>query len=97
MTFTIGATTVTTTASTVFSGGTCSDLAVGVKVDVKGTTTSSSSGVSSSPSSMTATQVSIEQPETQTRDVKGTLSAAPSGVCPAVTFTVGSDTVTTTA
>ena len=95
VTFTIGATTVTTTASTVFRGGTCSDVAVGVKVDVKGTTTSSSSGVSSSPSSMTATQVSIEQPETETRDVKGTLAAAPSGTCPTVTFTVGSSTVTT--
>ncbi len=50
-----------------------------------------------SGSTLTATKVSIEQPETQETEVKGTLAAAPTGTCPAVTFTVGSSTVTTSA
>ncbi|MDE3155120.1 MAG: hypothetical protein KGN76_08450 [Acidobacteriota bacterium] len=98
VTFTVGSDTVTTTASTVFKGGTCADLAAGVKVDVKGTTSSgSTSSVTTSGTTITATQVSMDLPQPQETSVKGAIAAAPTGTCPAVTFSVAGSTVTTTA
>ena len=84
VTFTVNGTTVTTSSSTQFSGGTCTDLVVGAKVEVTGTT---------SGGTVAATKISIEKPEPV--DLSGTLAAAPTGACPAVTFTLGSSTVTT--
>jgi len=86
LTFTVGSTTVVTSASTQFKGEACSALANGASVEVKGT---------AQGTTLTATEVDADT-ENQEADVKGTLGAI-AGTCPVLTFTVGSTTVVTTA
>jgi hypothetical protein len=91
LTIMIGASTIKTTAQTTFSGGACTDVKSGVKVDAKGTR--------QTDGSITAQSVRLEMEsgggDTE-MDVDG-LVAGLSGSCPALTFMVNATTVKTDA
>lgn len=86
LTFSIGATTVKTTAQTAFTGGACSDIKAGTTVDVEGT--------SGSDGSVAARSVGIEGMENTSQDLEGIVSAVNSG---AQSFVVTGITVRVTA
>lgn len=95
LTFMVGTTTVTTSAATEFDDVLCSALANGASVEVKGTR--------QADGSIVATKVELEDDEDDGDDdeedakVEGLVSGLPSGTCPALTFTVGTKQVTTSA
>ncbi len=85
--FTLGTTTVTTSPSTKFSDGTCSQIATGTLVEVKGTKQANGS--------IAATSVSLEQEESHEPSEASGKVAGLSGTCPTIQFTLGTTTVTT--
>ena len=88
LTFTLSATKVSTTASTTFAGGACTDLANGTLAAVE--------GAPQSDGSVMAARVLIERTNAQTPPaaVQGTVASL-TGTCPTLMFVVGSTTVTT--
>jgi len=92
LTFTVGTTTVTTSAATDFDDVLCSQLANGAIVEIKGTR--------QADGSIVATKVELEgegDDDEEDAKVEGLVSGLPSGTCPALTFTVGTRQVTTSA
>jgi hypothetical protein len=99
LTFMVGTTTVTTSAATDFDDVLCSQLANGAIVEIKGTRQANGSIV--------ATKVELEDEgdddeedgddDEKDAKVEGLVSGLPSGTCPALTFTVGTKQVTTSA
>jgi hypothetical protein len=92
LTFKVGTTTVTTSAATDFDDVLCSQLANGAIVEVKGTR--------QADGSIVATKVELEDEgddDEEDAKVEGLVSGLPSGTCPALTFTVGTKQVTTSA
>jgi len=89
VTFTVGTQTVQTTAQTEFDDGRCTNVVNGARVKIKG---------SAQPDgTVLARKVSIEDDEDDEEvEVKGVVSGL-TGACPAITFTVGTRTVVTTA
>jgi len=90
--FTVGTTKVTTNAATTFTGGTCSQLANTVKVEVTGT--------KQADGSIKASRVNLEDvgdKETEVEvEVDGKISGLGSvAACPITTFTIGTTKVTT--
>jgi uncharacterized protein DUF5666 len=88
---TLAGRTVSTTASTEFKHGTCAAVAVGQSAEVKGTM--------QSDGSITAARIEIKGNEDAVEDqdeVNGAITAS-TGACPALTLTVGTATVKTTA
>lgn len=85
VTMTVNGTSVTTNASTQFSGAACSALVMGAKVEVKGTRQPNGS--------ILASRVKVELEEAE---IEGKVSAL-SGSCPTVTMTVNGTSVTTNA
>jgi len=92
LTFMVGTTKVTTSAATDFDDVLCSQLANGAIVEIKGTR--------QADGSIVATKVAREDDSDDDEDdakVEGLVSGLPSGTCPALTFTVGTKQVTTSA
>jgi len=94
LTFMVGTTKVTTSAATDFDDVLCSQLANGAIVEIKGTR--------QADGSIVATKVELDDDEGDDDDddgakVEGLVSGLPSGTCPALTFTVGTRQVTTSA
>ena len=92
LTFVVGTTTVTTSAATDFDDVLCSELANGAIVEVTGTR--------QPDGSIVATKVELEDEADDDEDdakAEGLVSGLPSGSCPALTFTVGTKQVTTSA
>ena len=90
LTFVVGTTTVTTSAATDFDDVLCSELANGAIVEVSGTR--------QADGSIVATKVELEGDDDEDdAKVEGLVSGLPSGTCPALTFTVGTKQVTTSA
>ena len=87
LTFTVGATTVVTNASTQFKDVACTALANNLSVEVKGTTQSTGS--------LLATRVEAKNAAANV-ELKGVMSGK-TGACPALTFSVASTTVMTNA
>ncbi|MBI4265730.1 MAG: hypothetical protein HY657_15250 [Acidobacteria bacterium] len=83
LTFTVGTTTVTTNSATTFDDGACAALANGATVEVK--------GFRQTDGAIAAVTVELEPAE-----VEGVVSGL-SGTCPALTLTVGTTAVTTSA
>ena len=90
LTFMVGTTTVTTSAATDFDDVLCSQLANGAIVEVTGTR--------QADGSIVATKVELEGDDDEDEaKVEGLVSGLPNGTCPALTFTVGTKQVTTSA
>jgi hypothetical protein len=89
VTFMVGTTKVVTDSTTMFSDGTCQQLANGRKTEVTG---------SKQPDgSIKATRVSVEEvPQPEPTEVDGKISGL-AGACPSVTFTIGTTKVSTDA
>ncbi|MBZ5556549.1 MAG: DUF5666 domain-containing protein [Acidobacteriia bacterium] len=92
LTFMAGTTKVTTDATTKFSGVTCETLANGANVHVEGT--------QQADGTLTAARVRLDMPEPnddhETDHMEGTVSGL-AGACPALTFSVGTLKVSTSA
>jgi hypothetical protein len=89
LTFTIGTTTIKTSAATVFEDVTCSALANGAAVEVD--------GVLQADGSILATKVELEDDDDGVK-VEGEVSVLSNvGSCPVVSFTIGSKQITTSA
>jgi hypothetical protein len=98
VTFTVGASRVSTDATTTFLGGICSQLANGARAEVTGT--------KQSDGSIKAVTVKIEDtpittppttPAPSARELSGVVTGLGAGACPVTTFTVGTTKVTTDA
>jgi hypothetical protein len=87
--FAVNGTMIVTSSTTSFTGGTCADLTTGSHVEVTGTPRSSG---------VVATQVALSAQQAAQADtaVKGTLTDAPTGTCPLVSFTIGTTAISTT-
>jgi hypothetical protein len=90
VTFTIGATRVSTSSTTLFDQTSCSQLANGMTAEVNGTRQADGSVKAS------RVKVEVEQHNNAEVDLTGTLAGL-AGTCPAITFTVNSKAVSTTA
>lgn len=88
VTFSVNGTTVTTTATTRFGDGTCAELTNGTTARVR--------GLRQSDGSVTTTRVFFEDNDTEGARAKGAVAGL-QGACPAVTFTLGNITITTSA
>ena len=93
ITFSVGATLVSTDASTTFTDGTCQQLANGGKAEVK--------GVKQPDGSIRATKIEVENaappaqpPANPVAEREGIISGL-TGVCPAVSFMIGTTKVST--
>lgn len=91
LTFTVSSTKVTTNSATAFNDTTCAGLHNGGVVEVKGTRQTDGSVLA------TKVEKNDDQNEQDEAEVKGTISSAITGTCPAISFTVGSTSVTTNA
>lgn len=89
LSFMVGTTAVRTTATTEFDDVLCSALANGAAVEIEGTR--------QTDGSIVATKVELEDDGDDDQEVEGLVSGLPSGTCPALTFTVGTKQVTTSA
>lgn len=89
LTFMVGTTSVTTSATTEFDGMLCTALANGLVVEVK--------GVRQTDGSVLATKVEIEESDEDEAKVEGLVAGRAGDTCPALTLTVGTTAVTTTA
>jgi hypothetical protein len=87
LSFTVGSTAVSTSASTVFPDGDCGAVADGTMVEVDGTPQPNGS--------VAATRVVLPQPQPQPARVSGVVSGL-AGTCPVLTFTLGTTAVSTT-
>jgi hypothetical protein len=97
ITFIAGGKTVKTNASTRFDDGSCSALKAGSSIKGEGALQADGSILASEVQQIGGT--SDDDIESDDNDVSfsGTLASAPTGTCPAVTFTVGGTKVTTSA
>src|SRR3989442_531265 len=91
LTFTASSTKVTTNSATAFNDTTCAGLHNGSVVEVKGTRQTDGSVLA------TKVEKNDDQNEQDEAEVKGTISSAITGTCPAISFTFGSTSVTTNA
>jgi hypothetical protein len=91
LTLTVAGRHVSTTRSTEFKHEACADVAVGQPVELKGT--------ANADGSVTATRVQVEDRENEDEQENEAIGAitAEAGVCPALTLTVGTTIVKTTA
>ena len=88
VTFTVGAYTVTTSASTRFTGAGCAALTSGLVASVR--------LVPRPDGTVLVERVSVEDEDDDADEAEG-LTSAPSGACPALTFRVGTATVVASA
>jgi len=89
-TFTVNGTKVSTDATTQFSDGTCAQVAIGTKVEVKGT--------HQTDGSVKATKVKLEEAKHDEVEVEGKISGLTgTGTCPVLTFSVNTAKVSTDA
>jgi hypothetical protein len=87
LSFTVGSTAVSTSASTVFPDGDCAGVANGTMVEIDGTPQPNGS--------VAATRVVLPQLQPQPARVSGVVSGL-AGTCPVLTFTLGTTAVSTT-
>lgn len=100
VTFTLGGTTVTTTAATQFDDLTCASLAVGDALRVEGVRQANGSVLASEVNRSTGVASDDDDNDDsddsrQEVDMTGSLGVRPAGACPVVTFTLNGATVAT--
>jgi len=98
VTFTLGGTTVTTTAATRFDDLTCASLAVGDALRVEGVRQANGSVLASEVNRSTDVASDDDDNDDDSRqevDMTGSLGVRPAGSCPVVTFTLNGANVAT--